>query len=658
LSLFKSLKSEKNPTNMSWLKKRLAKAITIFKADKESGPKAYASSLPGFYGRYGEPKEVDQKKLLELAESDPDVRACIDAIVDAVTTNGWIIESESEQIKNRVEQYIDKNWGEDDFWMFLRNLTGVLIIFDEAYLEVTGDFPRIIAPWTMKVKRDQYGKITGYVQQTAYKVEFEPEEVVHIVLHPLADRAYGSPKLVTLRRILEAKREAELFYYTVFMRKGVLSKAIILREYDDKTFRMVEDQLRQTKPGDDLLLGGEIQIVDLGNPVRELQILDMLRDFRQKVLAVFRVPPIVYGLEGGVNLETSRNQMVNFQQHIRSIQRIIGAGVTEAIKRILKLDGFKIKLLEWTNPEQQTRLHVMKVQAGIETLNEAREALGLDRLETPIADMPLNLLQLGARSSEYFAWEIQDTLAQLMAQSARAFPEKSLMKAEKDRDRHDTEIQRLEKPFFRDLKKIFERSIRAGDIVSAKKQYGGDVRRLIQGYVYRAGLEGVEYVSKVLSILPNLSVVKQKLDEIIDVMVEDFFQIVNDKLSGLVKPQKPIRDYFEVGKQEEISEEELYPWQRLDYDRRLNLLGLFGLWAGFNTAIANSSLEAIRDGVDFGLMWIAKLDERTCPLCLKLHRKYWTPEEVRSGLYKRPPAHPNCRCRLVIVRGGELLWGS
>ena len=637
---------------MSWLK-RLAK---IFKSE-ESGPKAYASSLPGFYGYLGEPKRLDQKKLLELAESDPDVRACIDAIVDAVTTNGWIVESEDEGVKKRVEEYIEK-WGEDDFWMFLRNLTGVLVIFDEAYLEVTGDFPRIIAPWTMQVKRDNYGRVTGYIQQTAYKVEFEPEEIVHIVLHPLADRAYGSPKLVTLRRILEAKREAELFYYTVFMRKGVLSKAIILKQFDDMTFKKVEDQLKRTKPGDDLLLAGDIEVVDLGNPVRELQILEMLRDFRQKVLAVFRVPPIVYGLEGGVNLETSRNQMVNFQQHIRSLQRVIGAGVTEAIKRILRLDGFKIKLLEWTNPEQQTRLHVMRVQAGVETINEAREALGLERLETPIADMPLNLLQLGARSSEYFAWELQDTLAQLMAQSARAFPEKSLMKAERDRDRHDIEVQGLEKPFFRDLRELFERAVKAGDIVSAKKQYGGDIRRLIQGYVYRAGLEGAEYVSEVLSILPDLGVVKPKLDEIIDVMVEDFFQIVNDKLSGLAKPQKPLRNYFEIGKQEEISEEEVYPWQRLDYDRRLSLLAIFGLWAGFNTSIANTSLEAVREGIDFSLMWVAKLDERTCPICLELHGKTWTPEEVRSGLYKRPPAHPNCRCRLVIVRGGNPIWGG
>ncbi|MEM2182466.1 MAG: phage portal protein, partial [Nitrososphaerota archaeon] len=213
--------------------------------------------------------------------------------------------------------------------------------------------------------------VTGYAQQTAYRVEFTPEEIVHMVLHPLADRAYGSPKLATLRRILEAKREAELFYYKVFIRKGVLSKAFIVKQADDVTFEKIKNILSETRPGDDILFSGDVEIIDLGNPVRELEILEMLRDFRQKILAVFRVPPIVYGLEGGINLETSRNQMVNFQQHIKSLQRFISAGVTEAIKRILSLDGFTIRLLEWTNPEQMVRMHSILVQSGLETINEA-----------------------------------------------------------------------------------------------------------------------------------------------------------------------------------------------------------------------------------------------------------------------------------------------
>jgi len=41
------------------------------------GPKAFASTMPSFYGRWGEPKPLDQLKFLELAEGDAEVRACL-----------------------------------------------------------------------------------------------------------------------------------------------------------------------------------------------------------------------------------------------------------------------------------------------------------------------------------------------------------------------------------------------------------------------------------------------------------------------------------------------------------------------------------------------------------------------------------------------------
>ncbi len=377
------------------------------------GPaRAYASSLPGFYGRWGEPKQLDQQKLLELAEGDADVRACLDAIVDAVTANGWLVSAGDEHVKNMVETWLTRR--EDDFWLFLRNLTLTTLIFDEAYIECTGDFPRVIAPWTMRVVRDNYGRVVGYVQQTAYTVHFRPEEIVHIVLHPLADRAYGTPKIATLSRILLAKREAELFLFQVFMRKGVLSKAIILRHGDEQTFTRVKNQLDATRPGDNLLLMGEVEIRDLGQPVEELRILDMLSEFRQRILAVFRVPPIVYGLEGSVNLETSRNQMVSFAQYVKSLQRIIAAGVGRAISRILGVDGFSFRLVEWMNPEQETRIHAIRVDAGIETINEARAAMGLKPFpDEPVAEKPLPKFAVRQRL------QAEDALAQLLAEGGR-----------------------------------------------------------------------------------------------------------------------------------------------------------------------------------------------------------------------------------------------
>jgi hypothetical protein len=341
------------------------------------GPRAYASTMPSFYGRWGEPKPLDQLRLLELAEGDAEVRACLDATVDAVTANGWYVTG-LDEAKNAAELWLREH--EDEFFLFLRNLVLTTLVFDESYIECTGGFPRVIAPWTMQVVRDEHGFVTGYVQQTRHSVRFEPEDVVHIVLHPLADRAYGSPKIATLARTLLAKREAELFLYQVFMRKGVLSKAIVLKQGDESTFNRLRNILEETRPGDNLLLMGEIDVKTLSQPVEDLKIIELLSEFRQRILAVFRVPPIVYGVVEGVNLETSRNQMTTFAQYVRSLQKVFSAGVSRALRRVLGFDGFSVRLVEWMNPEQETGLHVERVRAGIETVEEARRAMGLPPL--------------------------------------------------------------------------------------------------------------------------------------------------------------------------------------------------------------------------------------------------------------------------------------
>ncbi|BAJ50471.1 hypothetical protein CSUB_C0612 [Candidatus Caldarchaeum subterraneum] len=354
-------------------KRSLASDMAFFRKIL-SRPRAFASTMPSFYGRLGEPKPLDQLKLLELAEGDTDVRACLDAVVDAVTANGWYVVGE-ENARKTVEEWLQRR--EDDFFFFLRNLVLTTLIFDEAYIECVSDFPRVIAPWTMQVVRDDYGVVKEYVQQTSRVVRFSPDEIVHVVLHPLADRTYGTPKLASLARILLAKREAELFLFQVFMRKGVLSKAIVLKHGDETTFNRLKAVLESARPGDNLLLMGEIDVKTLSQPVEDLRVVELLEEFRQRILAVLRVPPIVYGVVQGLNLETSRNQMTTFAQYIKSLQRIFGASVTLALKRIMGIDGFSFRLVEWMNPEQETAMHVERVKAGIETVEEARRAMGL-----------------------------------------------------------------------------------------------------------------------------------------------------------------------------------------------------------------------------------------------------------------------------------------
>ncbi|MCS7126547.1 MAG: phage portal protein [Aigarchaeota archaeon] len=393
----------------------------FFKSKKEE--KGLAEVIYGW--RWGEPKPLDQKQLLELVEGTPDLRAAIEALVNASIVNGWIIVGEDEE-KEKVERWIAER--EDEFIMFLRNLVMSSLIFGEAYVEVFADpVFKVLDTYTVEAVRDEYGKVDGYIQRiNGREVVFSSEEIVHLVMHPLGTRAYGSPIISSLRRVLEGQMYAELLIRDAFMRKGVLSKVFIMKSGTDADFERIVKAAEQSRPGSSFILKGDISIQDLGHPFKELQVLDILNEYRQKIVTVTGVPEIILGITKAATLETSRNQINAFTMKVKSIQQIVSAAVTSALRRRIKTRA-RFRLLEWTNPEQETRIHVMRVQSGIETINEARKALGLNEIDHPLANTPIPFIQLVSRNNPSI-FSIEEVVERLLEESRQMIPEKSLSK--------------------------------------------------------------------------------------------------------------------------------------------------------------------------------------------------------------------------------------
>jgi hypothetical protein len=404
------------------LHQKLAEELEVVKA--EDRPKALVWSLPGLYGEWGEPKEVNLLEFLNIAMGDPHVRMCVDAIASAVIANGYMVHADDPGVKEQVEGLVKSR--ENEFIDLIKRIVTSLAIFDEAYLEAHENvsFPRIIAPWTIQVQRDNYGRILGYRQFVHVRVDFTPEEIIHLRANSWLDFAYAVPKIQTLYRTLMVKREAELFYYQILLRKGVPAKFFIYKGGDRATFEDFVRTVANTKPGTTLFAMGEWEMHDLGNPVSDLRIPDIIDTCVQTIISIFGVPRILLGYTEAATLETSRNQIVVFQQRVRDLQNIISAGLTEAFRRITKLDGFKIDLLEWTNPEQQMRMAVTKLQAGVISIDEARRELGYPEVRQDYTSIPIP-----PGTGQFVGLELQEALSRiqhLLEESRRMFPEKAI----------------------------------------------------------------------------------------------------------------------------------------------------------------------------------------------------------------------------------------
>ncbi|MCS7145330.1 MAG: phage portal protein [Nitrososphaerota archaeon] len=372
----------------------------LFKKSKGAErPKAFTSTA--IDGYWGEPREVDYRGLLRLALSDASVRMCIDAYIAATASPGYRVVSPDEVARSVVEAYLAERSVE--LGGLVKRLVSSLMFFDEAFIETTSDFPRLIAPWTVSIVRDEYGRVERYIQHEPRRVELGLDEMVHVVSTPYLDFAYPIPRLQTLYRLILTKREAEVFYYQVLMRKGIPAKAFIYRGLDAATFNEAVRAVQGSKPGDTLALMGDWTVQDLGSPVKDLELHRTIESIEQRILALFGVPRIILGFTEAATLETSRNQLVVFQQRVRDLQELVATALTEAFKRILGAGGFTLKFNEWTSAEQLTRLTAQKLEAGIISINEARALLGLPELELEYAKIPLPPVVskvLGERLSE------------------------------------------------------------------------------------------------------------------------------------------------------------------------------------------------------------------------------------------------------------------
>ncbi|MEM2038667.1 MAG: phage portal protein, partial [Nitrososphaerota archaeon] len=295
--------------------------------------------------------------------------------------------SSDEDVKELVERYLAERGVETS--QLIKRLISSLMLFDEAFVETTSDFPRLIAPWTMSIVRDEYGRAEKYVQTEPRRVELGLDEVIHVVSTPYLDFAYPVPRLQTLYRLILTKREAEVFYYQILMRKGIPAKAFIYRGLDAATFNEAVRAVQGSKPGDTLALMGDWEVLDLGSPVKDLDLNGLMESIEQRILALFGVPRIILGFTEAATLETSRNQLVVFQQRVKDLQELVASTLTEAFRRILGVGGFSIKFNEWTSAEQLTRLTSMKLEAGLISINEARAQLGLPEVDLEYARAPL-----------------------------------------------------------------------------------------------------------------------------------------------------------------------------------------------------------------------------------------------------------------------------
>lgn len=254
-------------------------------------------------------------------------------------------------------------------------------------------------PVNMKCKRDDYGTVTSWQQETDRgKQEFNPEDVVHFYYKREKGNAYGTSFLIPVLDDVRALRQAEenvlkMMYRNIYPFYHVA----VGTEEQTGTSKEVEE-LKAAIDGMDVE-GGLVTTERVKiTPIASDKVIDAepyLKYMESRVFSGMGIPEIMFGRGNTANRSTGDNMTSEMADRIRAMCRVIEMFFNSFIIKELLMEGGYDPVL---NPDQSVEFRfndndvdvmikkqvhaIYKYEHNAITEDEMRDELGMD----PIPD--------------------------------------------------------------------------------------------------------------------------------------------------------------------------------------------------------------------------------------------------------------------------------
>jgi HK97 family phage portal protein len=236
----------------------------------------------------------------------------------------------------------------------------------------------------------EYRDAEGRTRQDA------PQEIIHLMWMPDPVAPYrGLSPIVQVAREVDTDNEAQRYIFALLKNDAVPRVALTLAEgqppLSDAQFERQRAQWQARHGGDNrgvaALLEGGMDVKVLGLALDQLAMESLRRIPESRIAAVLRVPPIIAGLQVGIEHATYANygeaRLAFTEDTLVPMWRMVADEITQGLREEmdlpedsdLRFDTSEIVALK----ERQVKSQVMSLDAykmGVVTRNEARAALG------------------------------------------------------------------------------------------------------------------------------------------------------------------------------------------------------------------------------------------------------------------------------------------
>ena len=363
----------------------------------------------------------DLPKYKDLYTFTPYIKACIDVTVNLAISNGFELEGGDEAVREWLTDWLD----EHNILQTLRVIGTDMLVFGNGEFEICReeDMPpeewwlKPLDPVHVRVRRDAYGQIFGYIQLLTFPpVVFTAQDVCHIRWGAKSwwyEFSYGTSLLRPLLKIQALLDQLEddmgVIVHTYAKPMLVVKAGTPERPFSDQQLIALMEAFRDRRPATDVFVRGDVSIDVVPSMTKDVNIqfwLDYLYKQREAVLGV---PKIFLGQSEGTNRATADIVMQEYVTRLRMMQEIMGDTLeTVLFKQLLQAkfgDGIEIPKAKW-RPIWEPTLDVKAkfisdlVEKNIILRSEARPQLGYPEQPTDEALTAENILPPAKPKSE------------------------------------------------------------------------------------------------------------------------------------------------------------------------------------------------------------------------------------------------------------------
>ena len=258
---------------------------------------------------------------------------------------------------------------------------------------------RLLRPDRIEVKIDRAGMVSAYkytIDGATYWLG--ADDVVHLKLPNPYDDVYGLSPLQVASRHVNLDTAVSTFLRSYFSNAGVpagilkVSRRLNSQEEADSARSKWRSSFSGNRGWHGLaVLDEDAEYQQVAPNLKEMDASAMTRVPETRICAVFGVPPILLGLEAGLERSTYSNyeqaRSAFWDETISPMVRRIAAFLQRALEvpsrepgSVITADFSKVPAYEADHDAASARV-VAQYMAGIVTLNEARGELGFDPLD-------------------------------------------------------------------------------------------------------------------------------------------------------------------------------------------------------------------------------------------------------------------------------------